>query len=87
MKVQKIKRQVSRKWYQTTFRNEGANGHKNGFIKQTKGSSKQEKKTKLEIQSSYSAKTEQSRFLTRNLVCQKTMTLAINENKTNTPYN
>ena len=51
-------------------RNEGANGHKNGFVKQTKGSPKQNEH-KDWIQYSYSAKTEQSRFLTRNLVCQK----------------
>ena len=35
--------------------------------------------TKILRQSSHSAETEQSRFLNRNLVCQKSMTLAINE--------
>ena len=66
-------------------RNEGANGHKNDFVKQTKLSWKQNGH-KYWTQSSYSAETEQSRFLNINLVCQKSMTLAINENKTNTPY-
>ena len=59
-------------------RNEGANGHKNDFVKQTQMSRKQDGHKDWR-QSSHSAETEQSRFLNRNLVCQKSMTLAINE--------
>ena len=59
-------------------RNEGENGHKNDFVKQTKVSWKLNGH-KDWTQSSHSSETGQSRFLNRNIVCQKSMTLAINE--------
>ena len=59
-------------------RKEGANGLKNDSVKQTQMSWKQNGHKDWK-QSSHSAETEQSRFLDRNLVCQKSMTLAINE--------
>ena len=59
-------------------REEGANGHKNDSVKQTQMSRKQDGHKDWK-QSSHSAETEHSRFLDRNLVCQKSMTFAINE--------
>ena len=79
MKVQNIKRQVSRKMVTNKFLEKKEQMvTKNDSVKQTQMSRKQDGHKDWK-QSFHSAETEQSRFLDRNLVCQKSMTLAINE--------
>ena len=81
MKVQNIERQVSRKMATNKFLEKKEQMvTKNDSVKQTQMSWKQERHKDWK-QSLHSAETEQSRYFDRNLVCQKSMTLAINEKK------
>ena len=81
MKVLNIERQVSRKMATNKFLEKKEQMvTKNDSVKQTQMSWKQERHKDWK-QSLHSAETEQSRYFNRNLVCQKSMTLAINEKK------
>jgi len=68
MKAKRSKRQVPRKWQPTTFPKRRRKWSQNDFVKQTKKSPKQNQH-KDWIQSSYSAKTEQSRFSAKKILC------------------
>ena len=77
--VQNIERQVSRKMATNKFLEKKEQMvTKNDSVKQTQMSWKQERHKDWK-QSLHSAETEQSRYFDRNLVCQKSTTLAINE--------
>ena len=80
MKVQNIERQVSRKMATNKFleKKEQMVIKKKNSVKKTQMSWKQERHKDWK-QSLHSAETEESRYFDRNLVCQKSTTLAINE--------
>ena len=81
MKVQNIERQDSRKMATNKFLEKKEQMViKKDSVKQTQMSWKQERHKDWK-QSLHFVETEQSRYFDRNLVCQKSTTLAINKKK------